>query len=102
VRLGTRILSVLASLVLGLLIATAQTSFDTTEAEIRRYGADLILLAETFRDYGDTAMAPAAVLRTYTQLLLADKWPTDGDHKYIIEDAEAGGCWSTCASRSVC
>src|SRR5260370_21374973 len=35
VRLGTGMLSVLASLVLGLLIATAKTSYDTTDHEIR-------------------------------------------------------------------
>jgi hypothetical protein len=90
VRLGTGMLSVLASLVLGLLIATARTSFDTTDGEIRKYGADLILLAETFRDYGDTAAVPAAILRTYTQRLLADNWPASGGRGFLAEDTEAG------------
>ena len=90
VRLGTGMLSVLASLVLGLLIATAKTSFDTTDGEIRRYGADLILLAETFRDYGNTAAVPAATLRTYTNRLLADNWPDSGGRGVLAEDAEAG------------
>jgi hypothetical protein len=76
--------------VLGLLIATAKTSFDTTDGEIRRYGADLILLAETFRDYGDTAAAPAAILRTYTKRLLADDWPSSGGRGFLAEDADAG------------
>jgi hypothetical protein len=90
VRLGTSMLSVLASLVLGLLIATAKTSFDTTDGEIRKYGADLILLAETFRDYGATAAAPAAILRTYTKRLLADNWPASGARGDLAEDAQAG------------
>jgi hypothetical protein len=90
VRLGTGMLSVLASLVLGLLIATAKTSFDTTDGEIRSYGADLILLAETFRDYGPDAAAPAAVLREYTQRLLQDDWPASGARRFVAEDVEAG------------
>lgn len=90
VRLGTGMLSVLASLVLGLLIATAKTSFDTTDGEIRSYGADLILLAETFRDYGDGANGPAATLREYTQRLLQDDWPPKGERRFVAEDVEAG------------
>jgi Protein of unknown function (DUF4239) len=90
VRLGTGMLSVLASLVLGLLIATAKTSFDTTDGEIRSYGADLILLAETFRDYGNDAGVPAEVLRQYTQRLLQDDWPAIGERAFVAEDVQAG------------
>ncbi len=90
VRLGTGMLSVLASLVLGLLIATAKTSFDTTDGEIRSYGADLILLAETFRDYGTSAAAPGAILRQYTQRLLQDDWPANGERAFVAEDVKAG------------
>ena len=50
VRLGTGMLSVLASLVLGLLVATAKASFDTTDTAVRTYAADLILLDETLRE----------------------------------------------------
>jgi hypothetical protein len=90
VRLGTGMLSVLASLVLGLLIATAKSSFDTTDGEIRSYGADLILLAETFRDYGPAAAEPERLLRQYTQRLLDDDWPAHGERPFGAEDAEAG------------
>jgi hypothetical protein len=90
VRLGTGMLSVLASLVLGLLIATAKSSFDTTDGEIRAYGADLILLAETFRDYGPDAAVPAATLRDYTQRLLDDDWPASGERRFTAEDTRAG------------
>lgn len=90
VRLGTGMLSVLASLVLGLLIATAKTSFDTTNGEIRSYGADLILLAETFRDYGPQAVKPKQVLRTYTERVLAEDWPATGS-RAPQADTEAVG-----------
>lgn len=90
IRLGTGMLSVLASLVLGLLIATAKTSFDTTNSEIRSYGADLILLAETFRDYGPTATKPQTLLRQYTGRVLADDWPSSGERLQMNENTELG------------
>lgn len=91
VRLAIGMISVLASLVLGLLIATAKTSFDTTDTAMRDYGADLILLAETFRDYGDGANVPRAVLRAYTERILHDNWPDKGQALILAgEDREAG------------
>ena len=86
VRLGTGMLSVLASLVLGLLIATAKTSYDTTDKAIRSYAAELALLNETLRDYGGPAAAPRDLLRSYTQRLLANGWPTDGSRSAVLED----------------
>jgi hypothetical protein len=86
VRLGTGMLSVLASLVLGLLIATAKSSFDTTDQAVRHYAAELALLNETLRDYGDGASAPRALLRKYTETLMNDIWPTNGDPFHLSDD----------------
>ena len=55
VKLGVGMLSMLASQVLGLLIATAKGSSDTTDRDVRSYAADVIVLAETLRDYGSDA-----------------------------------------------
>ena len=90
VRLGTGMMSVLASLVLGLLIATVKTSFDATETSVRGYGADLIVLDETLRDYGDTALASRRLLRNYTGLLLRDAWPDRGGDAFMVEHRDAG------------
>jgi hypothetical protein len=85
VRLGTGMLSVLASLVLGLLIATAKSSYDNTDAAIRTYAADLILLDETLRDYGDSALPARRLLRDYTTVLLGSVWP--GNHgRYPLQE----------------
>ena len=43
-RLGIGMISVLSSLVLGLLIATAKNSYDTTASAVRTYAAELALL----------------------------------------------------------
>ena len=90
VRLGTGMLSVLASLVLGLLIATAKTSYDETDHEIRSYAADLILLSETLRDYGGTADVPRERLRTFTAQMLEDIWPQDAKHPALRDNPATG------------
>ena len=78
VKLGIGMLSVLASLVLGLLIATAKGSSDTTDRDVRSYAADIIVLAETLRDYGADAATPTDLLRRFTSQTLHDIWPEDG------------------------
>ena len=78
VKLGIGMLSVLASLVLGLLIATAKGSSDNTDRDVRGYAADVIVLAETMRDYGADAATPMDLLRKFTSQTLRDVWPEDG------------------------
>jgi hypothetical protein len=90
VRLGTGMVSVLASLVLGLLIATVKTSFDGIETAVRAYSADLIVLDETLRDYGDEAAVLRRLLRDYTALLLRNVWPAAGGSAFIEEGKETG------------
>jgi len=90
VKLGTGMLSVLASLVLGLLIATSKTAFDTTDHEIRSYAADLILLDETLRDYGQGVMAPREALSRFAKLLLQNTWPDKGGLPFVRDNRPAG------------
>jgi hypothetical protein len=106
IKLGIGMLSVLASLVLGRLIATAKTSYDSTDRAIRGYAAELALLNETLRDYGGDASIPHDLLRSYTESLLQDGWPQGGARPAMLEDEEArlllehvreairrGACW---------
>jgi hypothetical protein len=86
IKLGAGMLSVLASLVLGLLIATAKTSYDSTDLAIRNYAAELALLNETLRDFGGPASVPRDLLRTYTERFLRQGWPTNGTPPSIDED----------------
>ena len=89
VRLGVGMLSVLSSLVLGLLIATAKTSYDTSDNAVRRYAAELALLNETLRDYGGDAALPKDLLRRYTVTWLNDVWPTAGGPPHLSDEASS-------------
>jgi hypothetical protein len=86
VKLGTGMLSVLASLVLGLLIATAKTTYDATDQALRNYAAELALLNEALRDYGGVASVPRDRLREYTLEFLREGWPRDGKRAIIKDD----------------
>ena len=86
VRLGIGMISVLASLVLGLLIATAKGSYDTTNQAVRTYAAELALLNETLRDYGGTASVPRDILRQYTGRLIGDIWPAGTARPNLNDD----------------
>ena len=76
----TGMLSVLASLVLGLLIATAKTSHDSTDLAIRNYAAELALLNEALRDYGGPASVPRDLLREYIEA-----FERQGCHARVLE-----------------
>jgi hypothetical protein len=90
VKLATGMLSVLAALVLGLLIASVKNAFDTTDMQIRQFAATLILLNQTMVDYGPETAEPRIMLRDYTVRALADNWPQDSGMPIRMEDAQAG------------
>src|SRR5215471_15117732 len=84
VRLGIGMISVLSSLVLGLLIATAKNSYDTTASAVRTYAAELALLNETLRDYGgDAASALMERVREQVRALR----PVDDGQKWLRDQA---------------
>src|SRR5271170_8252356 len=62
-KLGMGLLATLAALVLGLLIASAKSSFDIKEDEIKEGAAKIILLDRTLRHYGPEADQARATLR---------------------------------------
>jgi hypothetical protein len=55
VRLGVALISTIAALVLGLLIAASKSSFDTQSGQVKQMTASLILLDNLLADYGPEA-----------------------------------------------
>ena len=58
VKMATGLIGTLAALVLGLLIASAKSSFDQKTSQVRQLTASIILLDELLAQYGPEA-APA-------------------------------------------
>jgi len=55
VRLGIGLIGTIAALVLGLLVAAANSSFDTQRAHVQHMAADIILLDQFLGQYGPEA-----------------------------------------------
>ena len=67
VRLIANIFVVLASLVLGLMINSARSTFDGVDKAVHAYATELILLDRTMRHYGPDTAAPRRHLLAYTE-----------------------------------
>ena len=70
VRLATGLIATMAALVLGLLIASAKTSYDTQSAEFMQVSAKLVLLDRTLGHYGSEATPAREFLRRLVAALL--------------------------------
>ena len=78
VRLAAALIGTLAALVLGLLIATAYSSFNTRDQEIKQVAVDLILLDRTLHYYGPEASEIRSLLRQGVARVIEQHWPKEG------------------------
>jgi hypothetical protein len=63
VRLGSALIATIAALVLGLLISSAKSSFDTQRSEVRQMAANFVQLDHTLELYGPEAREIRILLR---------------------------------------
>lgn len=78
VKMGTGLLATLAALVLGLLIASAKSSFDAQRAGFQQLATNLIVLDRSLAFYGPETKDIRDRLRRTVQLVLDHRWPADG------------------------
>jgi hypothetical protein len=77
VQLVIGMLVTFAALVLGLMTASAKSSFDTTTNDMRTYAAELIEFDTTLRELGGAADESRRLLRQYTAAAIASTWPRE-------------------------
>ncbi len=75
VTLGTGLVGTMAALVLGLLIASAASSFDTQKKEVTELSAKVALLDRLLRYYGPETKNARGELRNAVARLLDEMWP---------------------------
>lgn len=80
VRIAMGTLATLTALVLGLLVASARSSFDTRAAEITELSADLILLDRQLVHYGADATEARHLLHRYARHVGKLAWPDEFGH----------------------
>jgi Protein of unknown function (DUF4239) len=74
VRLGTGLVGTIAALVLGLLIASAKSSYDTQNSQVRQITADIILVDLLLTQYGSEAHTARDLLRRAVGPLVERIW----------------------------
>jgi hypothetical protein len=72
------VVALLATLVLGLLVASTKSNFDTRNTEIEQFSANLTLLDRELVHLGQDAKDARTLLRTFTALKIAQTWTDRG------------------------
>lgn len=88
VKMGTGLLATLAALVLGLLIASAKSSFDAQRTGFQQLSTNLILLDRSLKFYGPETKEIRERLRRMVVLLLDYRWPEPGSTAKRLDAAE--------------
>lgn len=78
VKLVMGLIATIAALVLSLLIATANSSYQTQEAEVQTLGVRIVQLDRILEDYGPEAQEARATLRQIVANELDQIWPKGG------------------------
>lgn len=93
VKLGMGLVATMAALVLGLLVASAKSSYDSQKNGLDQMSASLIILDSALAEYGPEAQEPRAMLRRLVAVTLARIWPEDASETSTLGGAEttAGG-----------
>jgi hypothetical protein len=92
IKLATAIVATLAALALGLLVASAKTSFDTADTQLRNSTARTVLLDRVLAHYGPETRQARAQLRQVVETSLRQVWADDGtggkNPKAVDDDPE--------------
>jgi hypothetical protein len=93
VNVAIGLVATLSALVLGLLVASAKSAFDTRNDEIKQSAARLVVLDRALRQYGPETKDIRALLQELTQRRIDHTWNRvqAGDHVGVVrEDASSG------------
>jgi hypothetical protein len=92
-KMGLGLIATLSALVLGLLVASAKSSFDGQKAGVQQLATDAIMLDRVLANYGPGSQVAREKLRAAVDLLLAHLWSERGFHAAGLDSPQlsAGG-----------
>ena len=79
VKLTMATLGTMAALVVGLLIASAKSSFDTKDSEVKHVAAHIVLFDRTLADYGPETQDVRKLTRDLVAARIRDIWNEDSN-----------------------
>ena len=77
IKLGMGLIATLAALVLGLVIASAKSSYDLQELSVKQMAAKVLLLDRELAEFGQEAKEPRDLLRRTVRYRLDTIWPEE-------------------------
>jgi len=77
VKMGVGLIATMTALVLGLLVASAKSSFDTQKSELAQISANVVMLDRALAHYGPEATGIREMLRGVVEHLIDLFWPTE-------------------------
>jgi len=91
IGLGVGLIGTMAALLLGLLIASAQGTYEAQRSELTQLSAKVVLLDRLLAHYGPEAAPIRAELRLNTQRVIAQMWPSRDPPSAAASLGSAGG-----------
>ena len=88
IKLGAGMVATVSALVLGLLVASAKSNFDTTEEEITLRSAKIVFLDRVLADYGPETKATREQLRRTVAASIEMIWPNEKTGASELTDYE--------------
>lgn len=95
IKLGMGLIATIAALVLGLLIATAKSSFESQDAAVKHTAARVLLLDHMLANYGPETKPVRELLRRTVALRLEAIWPEDRFQQAKFDPDEASPAATT-------
>ena len=95
IKVGIGLIATLAALVLGLLVASAKSSFDTKSEEVRESAAKIILLDRNLRQYGPETRPIRELIGRVMMSKANLSWVENDlqpESRAQVEGASAGAC----------
>jgi len=99
VKLGTGLIATMTALVLGLMTASAKSSFDSQETLIKHASADILTLDRILARYGPETKDIRDSIRRVVAIRLDDIWPSDRSRPVKIEPSTVAGAVEDIADR---
>ena len=90
IKLGIGLIATITALVLGLVIATANNTYDTQDAAVKNSAAKILLLDSVLSHYGPETKEVRGLLRQTVANRLDAIWPEDRSRRPALDAPEAG------------
>ena len=90
VKLATGLVGTMTALVLGLLVSSAKSSYDTTRGEVLQMAAKVAVIDRIFALYGAEAMQARAQFRDVEEGMIRQLWPETRQTANFSANIQAG------------